>query len=84
MGTVPKQGLMSVELPSLYDHQGEMKDGTEFQEEDFVTIVGKPPRFNNSEGEPELFLPGAKGKSKGKSKGPKNKGPKGKGHGPKW
>ena len=63
---------------------GEMTDGTEFQEEDTVTIVGKPPRFQNSDGGPELFPQGAKGKSKGKSKGPKNKGPKGKGHGPRW
>jgi uncharacterized repeat protein (TIGR01451 family) len=69
---------------------GEMTDGTEFQEEDSVTIVGNPkangPQFKFSEGGPELLSLGAKGKSKnkGKSKGPKNKGPKGKGKGPRW
>ncbi|MCH8061001.1 MAG: DUF11 domain-containing protein [Chloroflexi bacterium] len=77
------QGLSKRDIVTL-TLTGEMTDGTEFQEEDFVTIVGNPSKFQNSEGGPELFSPGAKGKSKGKSKGPKNKGPKGKGRGPRW
>ena len=67
---------------------GEMTDGTEFQEEDTMAIVGNPRanghQFQFSEGGPEHFSPGARGKSKGKSKGPENKGPKGRGNGPRW